>query len=37
MHMIYTTYEIYRQQLSAATSSYGDLVERWNVEAKHGN
>ena len=37
MHMIYTTPEIYRQQLSAVTSSYMDLIVRWNVEAKHGN
>ena len=37
MHMIYTTPEIYSQKLSAVTSSYKDLMVRWNVEAKHGN
>ena len=37
MHMIYTTPEIYGQKLSAVTSSYKDLIVRWNVEAKHGN
>ena len=37
MHVIYTTPGIYRQQLSAITSSYMDLFVRWKVEAKHGN